>query len=274
MSCTQIQELLPWFANGTLGDAEKATVEAHLAACESCRSALDETIALGAAATEHLPIDLLLDLADGTPTSAEDAEPARLRLAVSSSRVEELNRARGNEPEPKTLPFPIRRDHATQARPSPWLAVAAAALLVTSLAWFTTWQKWDDARAQLDQLAHAPIVNPQMVELVPETIRRGGSSVPTVDLGDDVPFAALVLISDVNPPHDADLGLEIVGPDSRTTWRQGGLERSETGTYTVLLPTAILSSGEYRARIVVPGTDSEETLEAFRFRVAKSTAKP
>ena len=34
----EIQELLPWYVNGTLRDAEAASVDAHLAKCRDCRA--------------------------------------------------------------------------------------------------------------------------------------------------------------------------------------------------------------------------------------------
>jgi anti-sigma factor RsiW len=37
----QARQLLPWLANGTLAGAERARVEAHLAACPACRARLE-----------------------------------------------------------------------------------------------------------------------------------------------------------------------------------------------------------------------------------------
>ncbi|NJO35342.1 MAG: hypothetical protein HC869_21895, partial [Rhodospirillales bacterium] len=34
--------LLPWYLNGTLGDAESRQVAGHLQSCAACRSELDE----------------------------------------------------------------------------------------------------------------------------------------------------------------------------------------------------------------------------------------
>ena len=35
-----VSELLPWYVNGTLGEEERARIDAHLAACATCRAAL------------------------------------------------------------------------------------------------------------------------------------------------------------------------------------------------------------------------------------------
>ena len=45
----QVEALLPWFANGTLDEAELAWVETHLAQCEECRAEVEECRALAAA---------------------------------------------------------------------------------------------------------------------------------------------------------------------------------------------------------------------------------
>ncbi len=52
----QAQELLPWYANGTLALAEAAAIEAHLAECDECRAELasERSLARDVAA---LPLD-------------------------------------------------------------------------------------------------------------------------------------------------------------------------------------------------------------------------
>jgi hypothetical protein len=39
-ACEAVGELLAWHANGTLGAADRATVDSHTAACETCRTSL------------------------------------------------------------------------------------------------------------------------------------------------------------------------------------------------------------------------------------------
>lgn len=39
--------LLPWYANGTLSEADRATVSTHLQECPSCRTELDELVRVG-----------------------------------------------------------------------------------------------------------------------------------------------------------------------------------------------------------------------------------
>jgi anti-sigma factor RsiW len=43
LRCSQeLRELLPWYANNTLPEEERAKVEAHLARCERCQQELRE----------------------------------------------------------------------------------------------------------------------------------------------------------------------------------------------------------------------------------------
>ncbi|MCG8458320.1 MAG: zf-HC2 domain-containing protein [Holophagales bacterium] len=271
MSCTPILELLPWFANGTLDADDRQRVEAHLATCESCRATLEDTVALGSAAARHLPIDLLLDLADGAELAAEDSELARRHLAECPACAAELAWARVDDDEPEAAPaFPRSEERTARARPSPWLALAATALVAASITWLLTSQPWS-APERPDRRLYEPIVNPLLVELVPETLRRGDSTVPTLELDTRSSHLTLVLISELRPPAETDLLLELVGPNPEASWTGEGLRRTDSGMYTLLLPTADLVPGEYRARILTAGPAPEEALEEFRFEVVEST---
>jgi len=54
MDHQEVQELLPWHVNDTLGDAERAGVEAHLKRCSSCRRELEELRGLKSILTQAL----------------------------------------------------------------------------------------------------------------------------------------------------------------------------------------------------------------------------
>jgi hypothetical protein len=84
-------QLLPWYANGTLGEAERRTVEEHLAACPACRGELavcrDLARAidgLGEVAPSPHPVQLArlmarIDAGETRPEDlAEDAAPRAL----------------------------------------------------------------------------------------------------------------------------------------------------------------------------------------------------
>jgi hypothetical protein len=53
--CARVQELLPWWLNGSLEAADRREVEDHLAACAGCRAELEGTRAAWAIFATHLP---------------------------------------------------------------------------------------------------------------------------------------------------------------------------------------------------------------------------
>jgi len=71
-----VQALLPWFARGQLDEAETASVEAHLLACQHCRNEL---------AAEH-PMQTLLGAAGSEPAGGDvEAGLARLHARMQPS---------------------------------------------------------------------------------------------------------------------------------------------------------------------------------------------
>jgi hypothetical protein len=44
----KVQELLPWFVNGSLNEGEQSLVDSHLPGCEVCRTAVEQLIAVSA----------------------------------------------------------------------------------------------------------------------------------------------------------------------------------------------------------------------------------
>ncbi len=76
-----VWELLPWHLTGTLGPADRARVEAHLAACPDCRAALAGERELARAVRGADPLDALAErsLAALAPRLAGAAAPPRPR---------------------------------------------------------------------------------------------------------------------------------------------------------------------------------------------------
>jgi anti-sigma factor RsiW len=74
----QVQELLPWYVNGTLDDADRAQVEAHLADCAECRAELAHERPL-AREVAAMPVGVAHDWA--AMRARIDAAPAPTRLA-------------------------------------------------------------------------------------------------------------------------------------------------------------------------------------------------
>ncbi len=111
----RIWELLPWYANGTLGDTERRTVEEHAAQCERCREEVQACRQLGEAVRL---------------TAAEAPTPHPARLSRLMSRLDE---AEGSSRRARlaglltATPKPVRWVLAGQ--------LAALLLLATALVW-------------------------------------------------------------------------------------------------------------------------------------------
>ncbi|HWN41100.1 MAG TPA: zf-HC2 domain-containing protein [Thermoanaerobaculia bacterium] len=114
----RIWELLPWYANGTLGETEKRTVEEHAAQCERCREEAQACRQLGEAVRL-------------TAVEAPTPHPARLSRLLSR-----LDEAEGSSPRARlaglltATPRPVRWVLAGQ--------LAALLLLATGLVWTPT----------------------------------------------------------------------------------------------------------------------------------------
>jgi anti-sigma-K factor RskA len=72
----QVEALLPWYVNGSLGDDERVRVEAHLAACPRCQAELASERLLQAALR-----------ADDDGAGDADAAVARLRVRIARHAV-------------------------------------------------------------------------------------------------------------------------------------------------------------------------------------------
>jgi len=92
---SELLELIPWYLNGTLSDAEKRALDGHLPLCAECRSELEQWRSLAARLTEDDPallphpigfrrlVERLVD------DAAEPEEPSggSRRRAVPSGRI-------------------------------------------------------------------------------------------------------------------------------------------------------------------------------------------
>lgn len=99
-----VSELLPWYANGTLPDAQRSEVERHLGGCEHCRAELAWITRLGA------------DVKAATPRPAGDLGLSRFLERIA----------------PESNVLPLRR----RERPRwlvPALALAASVLVAQTL---------------------------------------------------------------------------------------------------------------------------------------------
>ena len=69
MNCDDAIEFLPWLLNGSLEAGEHDEVRAHLADCERCRAALNDTREAWTVFSQHLPGEALVALAYGEAPS-------------------------------------------------------------------------------------------------------------------------------------------------------------------------------------------------------------
>ncbi len=136
----RIWELLPWYANGTLGETESRTVEEHAAQCERCREEVQACRQLGEAVRL---------------TAAEAPTPHPARLSRLMSRLDEAD---GSSPRARlaglltATPKPVR-----------WvLAGQLAALLLLATAWMWTPPPPQPAEFKTLSDAVAPVTGQQV----------------------------------------------------------------------------------------------------------------
>lgn len=109
----RVWDLLPWYANGTLEDGERRTVESHLAACSRCREELSACRGLG-------------ELLQQVPEVAPAPHPAHLARILE--KIGDHERAAWQSPLES-----LRNLLTATPRPVRW-ALAAQLVLVLGLA--------------------------------------------------------------------------------------------------------------------------------------------
>lgn len=159
MNCDQAIEFLPWLLNGTLEAGERDEVRRHLADCERCRAALNDTREAWTTFDQHLPSDALVALAYGEAPQGIDSALAERHLASCPQCAAELELARMSrrlEEDDKVMPFPgprpvnEERDRGYRS----WRAAAMAAGfagLVAATGWFYEFQQVGNLAMQVAQ---------------------------------------------------------------------------------------------------------------------------
>ncbi len=152
MNCDDAIEFLPWLLNGTLEARERDEVRRHLATCESCRAALNDTREAWTIFDRHLPSGALVALAYGEVPAGVDPEIAERHLAGCPECAAELELARTSrhlEEDDRIALFPAKIPlKETREGWRGWrVAAIAAGLLavVTSAGWVHQLQRADDA---------------------------------------------------------------------------------------------------------------------------------
>lgn len=139
MNCETAIELLPWYLNGTLDDQEQRDVRTHLAGCDRCRRALEETRLAWRIYDQHVPAEALVALAWGeTPEGYDPAVLERhLRSCPECAAELELvrtSRALEQEDEGRVALFPPRKAAGPARSAGGWRSAALAAGLAGMVA--------------------------------------------------------------------------------------------------------------------------------------------
>jgi len=154
VSCQHVEELLPWFLNGSLTPEEEVEVRRHLAGCASCRRALAATLETARDLARHPPTEELVAFGLGEPVADRAALARHLEHCPACAEQLRLVRRsslrRGEEDDSGTFhgrPVSVwKRD-----RPRSWRTLAIAASIVALAATGA----WLHARWQLTETTAA-----------------------------------------------------------------------------------------------------------------------
>ncbi|MES1242577.1 MAG: zf-HC2 domain-containing protein [Acidobacteriota bacterium] len=177
MNCEHSIELLPWYLNGTLDEGESREVREHLAGCEDCRQALEDTRLAAAIYSQHIPSEALVALAWGEPPEGHDPEvlerhlqscpdcAADFELVRTSRQLEEDDRI-----SLFSRPAPRAPAQLAPAR-APWRSAALAASLagmVAASGWIWTAGQARDLEHRLAEVRPAPVATALAPQAPPE----------------------------------------------------------------------------------------------------------
>lgn len=152
IECEQVAELLPWFQNGTLEGPEHQFVRAHLAHCGECLRELAETTFARSVYEQHVPADVLVNLAYDLPIVAAQHDLFDRHLSACSECTDQLDMVRASrrlqseeEEEARPVVVPLVSRGAVSWQRSPvWQYGAIAATLLFVIAaggWLRSWQQ-------------------------------------------------------------------------------------------------------------------------------------
>ena len=282
-----VVEQVPWLLNGTLEPRDRDLVLAHLATCPSCRRHLEESRVIGDAAAMHLPIELIVDAAEGRTMSAEDRALVEAHVESCDQCLSEWTALQASILATDSMPSATTPPRVlTDAVPeSPvWrpLAIAATfAALALGLAW---WSSVATPRETVSPVAGEAEIEATVAvitaELLPEASTRATDAAPpaTASLTSDTRFVALMLLPTLVPTATFELVIEADGDlgsgDAAVVWRFAEVDPDPTGAVTVLLPKDALRPGDYTLRLTDRNEDGTGPQERFRVRIVGSAAEP
>jgi anti-sigma factor RsiW len=270
-----VAELLPFLLNGSLDADERREVLEHTRACAQCSSELLNTVFVWMATDSHPPAEVLVDFAQGEVLDDYPREVLEEHLAscpICEQAVEAVALSQSSEFQPSgglagsgqpseepsaadssAAPAPERSppspDESTRFAWAPrsaavWLRVVAVALLA-ALAGGLLVQIMGRGTVQ---------VNFETAELFPadHRFRSGDGEVPP---GSDPEFeraprfnesASLgIVLVPAETPGGTSVRALVQQADGETVLTIAGLQQTETGDFSILLPAKRLPAGRY-----------------------------
>lgn len=250
MRCETVIEKLPWWINGTLTEEEKQEIAAHLEGCSGCHAEVEAVTQAGHLFDSHIPT---LDLTDyGLGLEIQGISRAALELHLS--HCEQCQRELAL----------VRADPGEERRPEPrvqtwWRPLAIAASFTAILG--ITWPVWQGSRVL------PPEGSVEIVEILPDSYATRGEETSNEIVEADGNLTVWVLLSD-RVDEFADFRLRVIDSSGKTSWEVSGLNRSETGEFTVLAPSAKLPQGELEVHLEGLGTQGWIPLETYTLNVS------
>jgi hypothetical protein len=268
-----LQHQIPEYLAGTLAEAERASLDAHLGACRSCtgivrhwRAILPELGAVADLSREHHPDPSRLR---GAASGSKD--PVLLRHVESCPRCAlELAVWSRRAASPASVPAAtVATSRLAWSRRTAIAAVAASLVLGAGLATVAHFLLLPASSPRTRWSGTAPL-------LVLEGVLRGDHPAPTAALAANQPYLPLAVVPALEPSIGDDerlwFGLAPAG-SSRTLWEAtvavAEIRRQvrESGAVTFLIPADGLGEGEYLLRTHRGGTGGTEFANELPFRV-------
>jgi anti-sigma factor RsiW len=294
MNCDQAIEFLPWLLNGTLEATERDEVRRHLATCERCRAALNDTRDAWTIFAQHLPGDALVALAYGEIPADVDPAVAERHLATCPECAAELELARMShrlEEDERIATFPAKTVRDTGREYRTWRGGALAAGLAGLIAfggWFHAAQRSGlvselEARNQAIQQQQAKLeteikgirssmsqlTRPRLNTLAPEfhsDVVRGqnGASIPANQI------ATPLLYADPAVPSP-ERAIAILDESGLPVWQDTGLRRTSESSgpqyFTITLLPGFLKPGQYTIQLYSNENGQRVKRESYKIRV-------
>jgi anti-sigma factor RsiW len=271
-----LQHQIPEYLAGTLAEADKAPLDAHLGACRSCagivrhwRAILPELGAVAdASQAPHPDPPRLLAVASGSKDPVllrhlESCPRCALELAVWSRRAA------------SPVSVPAATSRFAWSRRTGIAAVAASLVLGAGLATVAHSLLLPASSPRTRWSGTAPL-------LVLEGVLRGDRPAPTAALAANQPYLPLAVVPALEPSIADDerlwLGLGPAG-SSGTVWETtvavAEIRRQvrESGAVTFLIPADGLGEGEYLLRTRRGGTGRTEFASELPFRVVRDAQR-